>query len=210
MDKTALFKLSYGLFVVGVQESGRENGCVINTAAQATDTPCRMLVTMQKQNLTTQMIIMKKSFTVSVLSVDCPLAVVEQFGYRSGRDVDKFAGGEYLHDGKGNPYLKNGTVAYMSCTVESVTDLDTHYLFVCSVDEAEVTGEGAPMTYADYRRVKAGGSAAPAAGAAPVVKYVCSVCHYVYDGDIPFEELPDDYVCHICKQPKSVFQKITE
>ena len=128
MDKTALFKLSYGLFVVGVQESGRENGCVINTAAQATDTPCRMLVTMQKQNLTTQMIIMKKSFTVSVLSVDCPLAVVEQFGYRSGRDVDKFAGGEYLHDGKGNPYLKNGTVAYMSCTVESVsyTHLDVY------------------------------------------------------------------------------------
>lgn len=210
MDKTALFKLSYGLFVVGVEASGRENGCIINTAAQATDTPCRILVTMQKQNLSTEMILDKKSFALSVLSVNCPLSVVEQFGYHSGRDGDKLQTGEYLHDGKGNPYLKNDTVAYMGCTVEKVLDLDTHFLFVCSVDEAEVTGNDAPLTYADYRRIKAGGSVEKPAGAAPVVKYVCSVCHYVYDGDIPFEELPDDYVCPICKQPKRVFQKIIE
>lgn len=210
MDKTALFKITYGLFVAAVAEGGRMNGCIINTAAQATDTPPRLIVTMQKANLTAEMIGKKGSFTVSVLSLDCPMAVVEQFGYQSGRDADKLHGGEYVLDGYGNPYLSANTVARYSCKVEGTIDLETHLLFVCSVAEAEVTGEGAPLSYADYRRIKAGGSIAAAPAGQKVEKYVCSVCHYVYDGDIPFEDLPDTWVCPICKQPKRVFTKIAE
>ncbi len=209
MDATALFKLTYGLFVASTQWEDQRCGCVINTAAQVTDTPCRMSVTMQKRNFTTQLVLKKKSLTISVLSLNCPLDVITHFGYQSGRDTDKFASFPFQTDSLGNPYLRENMVAYMSLKVTDTIDLDTHYLFICDVVEAENLAEGKPMTYGDYRIIKAGGS--PAAPAhQPTVKWVCSVCHYVYDGDIPFEQLPDDYVCPICKKPKSVFQKIVE
>ena len=212
MDATALFKLTYGLFIASTQWEDNRCGCVINTAAQVTDTPCRMSVTMQKRNFTTELVLKKKSLTISVLSLSCLLDVITHFGYQSGRDTDKFASVPFQTDSLGNPYLKDHMVAYMSLKVTDVIDLDTHYLFLCDVVEAENLDSGKPMTYGDYRALKSGAAApaAPAQAHQPVVKWVCPVCHYVYDGEVPFEELPDDYVCPICKKPKSIFQKITE
>lgn len=209
MDKTSMFTLTYGLFVAGVEEGGKKNGCIVNTAVQATSDPMIMTVTMMKDNLTTQLIKKKGSLTVSVISLDCPLDGIGSFGMRSGRDCDKFDGIEHKTDGNGNPYLEENTLAYMSLNVSSMIDLGSHYLFICDVVEAEKTGKGQPMTYADYRALKSGKTIGKANyesdDESDKKAYVCTVCHYVYDGDTPFEELDDDWVCPVCNQPKSVF-----
>lgn len=207
MDVTALFKISYGLFVAAAEYQGELSGCIINTAAQVTDTPCRMTVTIQKGSHTAQLIQKKASLAVSVLALSCPMEVIKNFGYRSSRDADKFAGVSFSTDGRGNPWLRENTVAYLSCKVYDTVDLGTHWLFLCDVEGAEHTASGRPMTYADYRDIKAG-KAPAAASAPPSIQYVCTVCHYIYDGEIPFEDLPDDYICPICKKPKSVFQEL--
>ncbi|NLL81447.1 MAG: flavin reductase [Tissierellia bacterium] len=207
MDKRSLFTLTYGLFLAGVEEDGKMNGCIINTAVQATSDPVQMNVTMMKDNLTTQLIKKKGSMTISVLSLDCPLDLIRSFGMQSGRECEKFDGIEYKLDKKGNPYLEKNTIAYMSLDVSSVLDIGSHYLFICKVVGAQKTGDGQPMTYADYRAIKSGKTINKANDepSKDKVTYVCSVCHYVYDGEIPFEELPDDYLCPVCKKPKSVF-----
>lgn len=209
MDETSLFTLTYGLFIASVEEGGKKNGCVINTALQATSEPTQMTVTMIQGNLTTSMIKKKGSMTISVLSQDCPLDVINDFGMRSGRDYDKFDGVDHKIDGKGDPYLHKNTVAYMSLDVSSAIDLGTHCLFICDVIEARNIDKGRSMSYSDYRDLKKGKSIAKddSKDSAESDKkiYTCKVCHYVYDGDTPFEELPDDYVCPVCKQPKTVF-----
>ena len=126
---------------------------------------------------------------------------------KSGRDYDKFSGIEFKEDLNGNPYIEKDTIAYMSLNVSSVLDLDSHYLFVCDVVEGKNTGEGKPMTYADYRALKSGKAITKTdtKEKSKEKSYVCTVCHYVYDGDIPFDELPNDWVCPVCKQSKSVF-----
>ncbi len=206
MDATAMFSLTYGLFIAGVEEGGKKNACVINTAVQATAEPVKMHVTMMKSNLTTQLIRRKGSLAVSVLSLDCPLGTVAAFGMRSGRDADKFAGVEHRTDANGNPYLDGpATIAVISLEVASMLDLGTHLLFICDVPDAKKTGAGRPMTYADYRTLKSGAAPKPGKQQPKKKQYVCSVCHYVYDGDVPFEELPEDWLCPVCKKPKSVF-----
>lgn len=210
MDPTAFFKLTYGLFVAGVEYEGKVNACTINTAAQATSEPAQMIAMMQKSNFTTELILKKKSLTISVLSINCPVDVVANFGYSSGRDTDKFKDIAFKIDANKNPYLADNTVAVMSCNVTQEIDLGTHYLFICDVIEAEVTSEDPPMSYADYRTLKSGGTVAGLAKGEKTEKekktrYVCSVCHYVYDGDIPFEDLPETYRCPVCDHPKSVF-----
>ena len=210
MDPKAMFKLTYGLFVAGVEREGRNSACIINTVGQVTATPNRVSVTMMKTNHTTQEIVKKGSLAVSILSQRASLDLVAAFGYHSSRDVDKFAGTAYSADGKGNPWLSEGMNAWLGLTVEQTIDLDTHYLFICTVDDGAALSSDPPMTYADYRTLKTGGmlpgqAASPEAAPAPKKKYVCSICHYVYDGETPFEELPEDYVCPICRQPKSVF-----
>lgn len=212
MDKTALFKITYGLYLAAVEYEGERCGCIINTASQATDTPCRILVTMQKRNHTTELVMRKKSMTVSALAISCPTEVIRHFGFQSGRDTDKFADTAYRTDGEGNPYIAEHVTAYYSCRVMQSIDLDTHMLFICDVEEAENLSAEAALTYGDYRAAKNGKvSEMPVESEKKTVKkYVCPICHYVYDGDIPFGDLPDSYVCPICKQPKSIFQMIEE
>lgn len=205
MDKAAMFSLTYGLFLAGVEEGGRTNACVINTAVQATSRPVCMHVTMLKSNLTTEMIVKKESLAISVISGDCPLALIAGFGQRSGRESDKFEGVPYKTDANGNPYIEQHSIAYISLKITSTIDLGSHYLFIGDVVEAEKTGPGRPMTYADYRVLKSGGTLDRRAEQPHQKRWVCSVCHYVYDGEIPFEELPDAWLCPVCKQPKSVF-----
>lgn len=182
---------------------------MINTAAQATAEPNRVIVTMNEGESTTELIEKKGSLTVSVLSQKTPLDTISAFGMRSSRDCDKFEGVSYREDAKGNPYLQETMAAFLGLTVQKTVDLDTHLLFVCTLDEAECFADEQPMTYNDYRILKTGGSLS-APQAKKTKKYVCSICHYVYDGEVPFEELPDDYVCPVCKQPKSVFIEVEE
>ncbi|NLK35431.1 MAG: High molecular weight rubredoxin, partial [Gracilibacteraceae bacterium] len=158
----------------------------------------------------TQLIKKKGSLAVSVLSLNCPLDVIDRFGMRKGRECEKFDGIEYKIDVNGNPYLEKNMLAYISLNVSSIIDLDTHYLFICDVVDGERLEKGQPMTYADYRALKSGKTIDRSADKPTKKSYICTVCHYVYDGDIPFEQLPDDYVCPVCGQPKSVFEEIEE
>ena len=209
MDKTSMFTLTYGLFIAGVEEDGNKNACIINTAVQTTSDPVRMNVTMMKDNYTTELVKKKGSLAVSVIAIDCPLDIIKSFGMRSGRDNDKFEGVDYKTDKDGNPYLTEGIIAYMGLEVSSVLDLGSHYLFICDVTEGEKIAEGQPMSYADYRAIKSGKttnkSTDNSSNANTSTTYVCTVCHYAYDGDTPFEELPEDYKCPVCSQGKSVF-----
>ena len=212
MDNTAYFKLTYGLFVTGVEYEGKLNGCIINTATQATSEPGRMLATMMKTNLTTELITKKGSLTISVLAIDCSLDLIAHFGMNKGREMEKYGNIAHEIDTFGNPYITEGAIARFHCRVEQTIDLGTHYLFVCAVEDCLSLGAQEPMTYAEYRRLKAGGAPqasgqsgqkAPSGSA----KWVCSVCHYVYDGETPFEDLPADWSCPVCKRGKEVFIK---
>ncbi|MEG0979611.1 MAG: flavin reductase [Oscillospiraceae bacterium] len=206
MDNRALFKFSYGLFVAGVEQDGKLSACIINTAIQTTAEPVTVAVTMLKTNNTTQLIAKKKSLALSVLSLDTPLDTVANFGFKSSRDSDKFEGISFKTDANGNPFVTDSMNATMSLAVTKIIDLGTHFMFLCDVVDAEVLSDVAPMTYADYRSIKSGGSVQK--GSAETnkgKKYICSICHYVYDGETPFEDLPDDYVCPVCGRPKSVF-----
>lgn len=205
MDQTALFNLTYGLFLASVEEGGKKNACIINTAIQVTSEPNGMTVTMLKSNLTTQLICKKGSLAISVISQECTLDVIKGFGLRSGKECNKFEEVEHKIDGKGNPYLQKGMLAFMSLEVSSIIDLGTHYLFICKVTEAENLEKGKPMSYADYRILKSGGSLQNSDEKPAVKSYVCTVCHYVYDGDTPFSELPDNWMCPVCGKSKEVF-----
>lgn len=210
MDKTAMFQLTYGLFIVGTQINEKKYGCVVNTAIQVTSEPNRMSVTMLKSNETTKQIIEKGSFTVSVLSRETSLDTISGFGLRSSKDFNKFAEINYQTDENNNPYLTETILCYMSLNVWQTIDLGSHFMFICDVIDAKNINQGKPMTYADYRILKNEGSLEAASvpeQSEEKKQYICSVCHYVYDGETPFEELPEDYVCPICKQPKSVFVK---
>ena len=207
MDESAMFKISYGLFMAGVEYNEKLSGCIINTATQVTVTPNKMAVTMQKDNYTTEQIKLKGSMTITVLSLSVDLKTIERFGYKSSRDVDKYDGIEYKIDDNKNPYLSNELTAYMSLQVKETIDLGTHYQFICNVVNCENISNEEAITYADYRKLKAGISLnkGETPKEEPEKKYICSVCHYIYDGDIPFEDLPDDYVCPICKKGKEAF-----
>ena len=213
MDNTAFFKLTYGLFVTGVEHNGKLNGCIINTATQATSEPGRILATMMKSNLTTELITQKGSMTVSVLALDCPLDLITHFGMNKGREIEKFADTAYQTDAKGNPYILEGAIARFHCTIEQTIDLGSHFLFVCAVDDCVSLSDTEPLSYAEYRIRKAGGAQAQAKaaqadpGQKPAGEWICSTCHYVYEGDTPFEELPPDWKCPVCKMPKGVFMQ---
>ncbi len=212
MDLSALFKITYGLFIVGVEHNNKLNGCVINTASQVTAEPPRVIVTMQKDTLTAEMINQKKSMSLSVLSHACTMDMITKFGYHSGRDTDKFKDIDFKRDEQGNPYIPSVSNAVVNLKVERTEDVDTHWLFICSVEDTFRTGNEPSLTYDDYRKLKDGkgnSSKLEEEKEAPV-KYICTVCHYVYDGDVPFEDLPDDYICPICKVPKSKFVPLNE
>lgn len=206
MDLSALFKITYGLYIVGVESDGKLNGCVINTAAQATADPPKVIITMLKSNYTADLIRDKNSLSVSVLGTDCPMDMFSLFGYQSGRETNKFEDIDYKVDALGNPYLTKYVNAVYSLRVEQTIDLGTHWLFICPVENAKNVGEKNSMTYGDYRILKSGGVIGNTADTKKdEKKYVCSVCHYVYDGDTPFEDLPEDYVCPICGVSKKLF-----
>lgn len=206
MDVTALFKITYGLFMAGVEFEGEKNGCIINTAMQVTAEPPKMCVGMLKTNYTADLILKKKSLSLSILSRECPMEVFQNFGFQSGRNTNKFESIDFEKDVLGNPVLKEFTNAVVALNVTEVKDLDTHWLFLCDVEDASNTKDTLSMSYTDYRVLKSGGSLTKNITKTPDKKYVCSLCHYEYDGEIPFDKLPDSYVCPVCGAPKSAFQ----
>lgn len=209
MDETAIFKISYGLFYIGTEYRGVKNICVINTAIQVTQEPLRVSVTMLKGGYTHDLIVESGKFSIGIMGQNVSLEDVAHFGQNSGRNMDKLAGYSCETDSLGNPLYTRGCVASLSCRVTGAVDVGTHTIFIADLTDAKNLSSDSPLTYADYRALKAGGKRnSPQEPAKDKAVYQCSVCHYIYDGDIPFEELPDDWVCPVCKKPKSVFVKI--
>jgi flavin reductase (DIM6/NTAB) family NADH-FMN oxidoreductase RutF/rubredoxin len=228
VDPKVFHKVSYGLYIVTSRDGGKVNGQIANTVFQIASEPPTFAVSINKQNLTHQFIEKSRVFAVSVLSRDTPLSFIGQFGFKSGRDIDKFSGVAYRPGKSGAPVVTDNTVAYLEAEVINRMDCGTHTVFLGRVTEAEALKDTEPMTYAYYHEVKRG----TAPKTAPtyiketvdkeipkMAKYRCSVCGYVYDpakGDpdsgiapgTPFEKLPDGWSCPVCGAAKDMFEKI--
>ncbi len=201
IDKTAMFKLQYGLFVLTAKDGSKDNGCIINTVQQVTDSPKRISVTINKANYTHDMIKNTGVFNVSVLSTDATFKVFEHFGFTSGKDTDKFANTEIVRTTNGISYIPENTNAVMSGKVISEVDCGTHTLFIADVTEAKVLSATPSMTYEYYfANVKP----KPEVPAEDKKGYVCKICGYVYEG----EELPADFICPLCKHGAEDFEKL--
>ena len=202
VDQNALFSLSYGLYVVTAAEGEKHNGCIINTAMQLTDTPKRISITVNKANYTHDMILRTKKFNLSVLGQSAPFALFQHFGFRSGRDSEKFDGKyEVRVSENGLTYLNQFANAFISGKVIQTVDCGTHTLFVADVTEAHMLDAEPSMTYAYYfDHVKP--KPQPAEDNKP--GWVCKICGYVYEG----EELPADYVCPLCKHGPEDFERL--
>lgn len=201
INGNAMFKLSYGLFVLSANDKGKDNGCIINTVSQITDSPKRVSVTVNKENLTCEMIEKTKKFTVSVLSTDVPFEIFQHFGFISGKVKDKFADFNDVKRAKnGTLYLIKYINAYISCTVTDTIDCGTHMLFIADVTEADIISDKPSVTYEYYfEHIK------PQLNTPNKKKgYVCKICGYVYEG----EELPPNFICPLCKHGAEDFEPI--
>ena len=203
MNKKAMHNLSYGLFVVTTRIGEKDNGCIINTAAQVTSSPNRISITVNKDNLTHDMIRCSGAFNLSVLSEKAGFEIFRHFGFQSGRTADKFEGYTACkRSANGLCYITGGTNAFFSARVEQTIDLGTHTMFIASVEDMEVLSADPSATYAYYQA-----SIKPKPeqkGSQEKTVWRCTVCGYVYEG----EELPSDFVCPLCRHPASDFEKV--
>lgn len=199
IDNSAIFKLSYGLFVLFARNNDKDNACIINTAQQVTQDPLRISVTVNKNNLTHMLICRTKKLNISVLSESVPFDVIKQFGFVSGFSEEKVPSGKYQRSENGICYLSEYSNAYISADVIDTVDLGTHTMFVCDVTEAVKLSDENSVTYDYYfKNIK------PKPESAKKKGYVCKICGYVYEG----EELPEDYICPLCKHPASDFEPL--
>lgn len=199
MDQNALFKLSYGLYVLTAKQDGKDNGCIINTAMQLTDTPLQIQISVNKQNLTHDMILSTGEFNISVLSQDAPFWLFKHYGFQSGRDTDKFDGMPQNRTENGICYDADHSNAVFSGKVVSTVDCGTHTVFIAEVTQAKVLSNVPSMTYQYYfDHVK------PKPQPAEKASWVCKICGYVYEG----ASVPEDYVCPWCKHGPEVFEKL--
>ena len=199
-DLTALFRIGYGLYVVTSQDdNGRDNGLIVNTVSQVTSSPNRVAVCINKDNYSHHVIKQTGKMNVNCLSVEAPFSVFECYGFRSGRNVDKFEGVDVLRSDNGLVFLPKYINAFMSLKVESYVDLDTHGMFICTVTEARVLSKADTMTYTYYQN-----NVKPKPQTEGKKGWVCKVCGYVYEGD----ELPEDFVCPLCKHGVADFEQI--
>ena len=203
MDNNAIFKISYGLYVLTAKEGEKENGCIINTAQLVTDNPMQISITVNKNNLTHDMIMNTGVFNLNVLTVETPMKIFEKFGFESGRNTEKFVDCDSDVSENGCRYLKNYINSYISGKVNNTIDLDTHTIFIANVTDAvEIPGADS-VTYDYYHKnIKP----KPQVKASATTKWVCKVCGYVYEG----EELPQDFVCPWCKHGAIDFEKVEE
>jgi len=200
-DLTALFKIGYGLYVVTSNDGKKDNGLIVNTVTQVTNTPNRVAVCINKQNYSHHVIKQTGIMNINCLSIDAPFSVFENFGFQSGRNVDKFANCTPLRSDNGLVFLPKYINAFMSLKVEQYVDLDTHGMFICTVTEARVLSDRATMTYTYYQE-----NVKPKPETAGKKGFVCKVCGYVYEGD----ELPEDFICPLCKHGAADFEPIKD
>jgi rubredoxin/flavin reductase (DIM6/NTAB) family NADH-FMN oxidoreductase RutF len=226
MNLKALHQVSYGLYVVTSAKDGKLSGQIANTVFQVTSEPPAVAVCLNKQNLTHDFVHDSRAFAASILSRDTPLSFIGTFGFKSGRDIDKFAQVNYKIGETGVPIVLDHPLAYLEVKVDKEVDVGTHTTFIGEVAAAEQVKQGEPMTYAYYHEVKRGTTPKTAPvfveekkEVKKMAKYECSVCGYVYDPELgdpdggiapgtPFEDIPDDWVCPVCGAGKDQFEKI--
>ncbi|MCD8098826.1 MAG: flavin reductase [Lachnospiraceae bacterium] len=201
-DLAALFNIGYGLYVVTSNDGTKDNGLIVNTVSQVTNTPNRIAITINKANYSRHVIKKTGVMNLNCLSQDAPFSVFETFGFQSGRTVDKFAGAGItpLYSGNGLAFLPKYINSFMSLKVEQYFDMDTHGMFICSITEARVISKVETMTYTYYQN-----NVKPKPATEGKKGFVCKVCGYVYEGD----ELPDDFVCPLCKHGAADFEPIS-
>ncbi len=199
VDPTALFRIGYGLYVVTSNDGKKDNGLIVNTVIQLTDQPNRVAVNINKENYSHHVIKQTGVMNVNCLSVEAPFQVFENFGFQSGRQVDKFAGWETPRSENGLVILPKYINAFMSLKVEQYVDLGTHGMFICSVTEARVINKKDTMTYTYYQE-----NVKPKPQTEGKKGFVCTVCGYIYEGDV----LPDDFICPLCKHGVADFVPI--
>ena len=201
IDNTAMYKITYGLYMLTTTDGEKQNGCIVNTVNMLTDNPKRVTVFVNKANYTEELLRKTGVFNVSVLTKSAPFELFKQFGFVSGRDKDKFEGGRYETSENGLYYLPEHANALISGKVVDCYDYGTHTLFVAEVTEAKKLSDEESVSYEYYQaHIKQ----KPQAAATPTdkEKWVCKVCGYTHEG-----ELPDDFICPWCKHPASDFEK---
>ena len=198
-DLNALFNIGYGLYVVTSNDGKKDNGLIVNTVTQVTNTPNRIAVTINKQNYSHHIIKQTGKMNINCLSEDAPFSVFERFGFQSGRNTDKFEGCEVMRSDNGLVFLSRNINSFMSLKVEQYIDLDTHGMFICSVTESRVISDKPSMTYAYYHA-----NVKPKPQTEGKKGYVCKICGYVYEG----ETLPEDIICPLCKHGAADFEEI--
>ena len=207
MNRKAFSRINYGLFIVGAELDGKPQGCIVNSLHQVTSSmPFKFSLTVNKSNETFKAIEAKGSFAATVLAKDTPKDLVNLFGYKSGRVVNKFDGFDVERDGAGNPYVKDHALARFSCKVVEKLDLGTYMLYIAETTEAEVLGEGPALTVDDFKND--GGSTPPTATVVRTLEgnegWRCTICGYVAEK----ETLPDGYQCPICRANQDKFVKL--
>jgi rubredoxin/flavin reductase (DIM6/NTAB) family NADH-FMN oxidoreductase RutF len=233
LDLESLFKLNYGMCILSSKKRDRFNGCIVNTVFQLTPKPLMVAVSVNRQCLTHEYITDSRVFTVSILSEKAPMLFIGTFGFRSGRDIDKFKGVNYKTGLTGVPIILDNTAAFIEAEVTESIDVVTHTLFIAKITACETLDESVvPMTYNYYRDVKHGRTPKSAAtyvevkpkaklqeGGKDMKKYKCRLCGYIYDpaaGDpengvaagTAFEDLPDNWVCPECGASKDEFEPV--
>ena len=202
MDKSAIFKISYGLYVLSAKHADRYNACIINTFMQITENPLTAVISVNKSNFTHDLIMKNKECNVSILSTSADFELFKRFGFQSGRNVDKFKDlNDYALSKNGLPYITTGSNAYVSAKVISTADCGTHTVFTVEITDAVTLNDQESLTYAYYHKyVK------PQPAVQKVKGYRCTICGYVYEG----ETLPDGYICPLCKHGVEFFEKIND
>ncbi|MCR4716146.1 MAG: flavin reductase [Lachnospiraceae bacterium] len=205
MNQKAMYNMSYGLFVVTSNLNGKDNGCITNTAIQVTTEPAKITVTIDKRNYTHDMVMESKILTVSILSEAANFDLIKHFGFQSGRDVDKFADYQKCKKASNNTMIiTEGTNAYISGNVVETVDLGSHTMFVVEVTDMDVLSDSPSATYSYYHEhIKPKPEAVGQTSDGQTI-WRCTVCGYEYVG----EELPDDFICPVCKKPASYFEKV--
>ena len=198
-DLSALFNIGYGLYVVTSNDGIRDNGLIVNTVTQVTNTPIRIAVCINKANYSHHVIKQTGILNVNCLDTTAPFSLFQRFGFQSGRTADKFEGLEVFHSQNGLPFLSRHINSFMSLKVESYVDMDTHGMFICTVTESRVMGKNPTMTYTYYQN-----EVKPKPQTEGKKGYVCKICGWVYEGDT----LPDDIVCPLCKHGAADFEPI--
>ena len=198
-DLSALFNIGYGLYVITCNDGKRDNGLIVNTVTQVTNTPNRIAVTINKENYSHHVIKQSGKMNLNCLSTDAPFSVFENFGFKSGRNTDKFQNCTPLYSDNGLVFLPKYINSFMSLKVEQYVDLETHGMFICSITESRVINNNETMTYTYYlNNVK------PKPQTEGVKGFVCKICGYIYEGD----KLPDDIICPLCKHGAADFEPI--